>query len=277
MIMHKLTYLVVLGCLFCACQTPSTGDKRVVAEANGKKLYHNELMSMFPDKYSVSDSLDMAQSFINNWIRKVILLEEAEKYISKDIDIQRLVDDYKASLILDNFEKKLVNTRLDTFVTQEEIELKYEETKEQFYLRSDIVRALYAKVPAKKTGLDKFFEEWKSKDLDQIRRYCSTNCSDSLLHLDTWYYKEDLKSVLPSKLAKKVTWKMDEIKQLNVNDHEYFLYVLETKKAQEASPLSFVKDKIVKLIIHERKKAILKNYQDKLFDEKINSKQVILH
>ncbi len=274
--MRSYFVLLLLG-IFCSCQQQPKKDAIVLAEANGKKLYQTEFHSMFPSQYSIKDSIDMAQSFIDQWVRKTILIDEAEKKIAKDIDIQQLVDDYKASLILDIFEKKLVESTLDTIVTDQQIQKNYDENIDQFYLKKDVALCLYAKIPEDAKGLDKFYENWKKHDIGKIRNYCKTHCKDSLLKLDRWFYTEELSKILPDKMKKKIKWEKDLITQNNINDFEYFIWVKDIVKAKEPAPLSFVREKIIKLIIHQRKKRLLYDYENNLLKEKIKNKEVILH
>lgn len=273
----RVFFLIFIFSLCFSCKAPINTDTIILAEANGKKLTHTEFLKMFPSQYSKEDSIDMAQSFIDQWVRKTILIDEAENKISNDIDIQQLVDDYKASLILDIFEKKLVESSLDTLVTEQQIQENYNKNKDQFYLKKDLALCLYAKIPEDAKGLDKFFESWKKHDISNIRNYCKVNCKDSLLKLDSWFYTDRLMDVFPDKLKKKIKWEKDLITQNNINDFEYFIWVKDIIKAKEAAPISFVRDKIIKLIIHDRKKSLLFNYEDDLLKQKIKNKDVILY
>ncbi len=273
----RICVLILAVCFWIGCEQASKTDSIVLAEANGKKLNQSELLDMFPNQYSIKDSIDMAQSFIDQWVRKTILIDEAENKIAKDIDIQKLVDDYRASLILDIFEKKLVESTLDTVVTDAQIQQNYNENKDQFYLKKDLALCLYAKIPEDAKGLDRFYENWKNNNIEDVRKYCKVHCKDSLLKADRWYYTDKLIEIFPEKLKKKIKWEKNLITQNNINDFEYFVWVKDIIKANEPAPLSFVRDKIIKLIIHQRKKSLLFNYEDNLLKEKIKNKEVILY
>lgn len=48
------------------------------------------------------------------------MILEAEKNVAADINLNKLVDDYRSSLLVYNFEKRLVDQMLNTIITMDE-------------------------------------------------------------------------------------------------------------------------------------------------------------
>ena len=61
-------------------------------------------------------------------------------------DFQKQLEDYRKTLIIYSYEKELIRQKLDTNVAQEEIKAFYEENKQNFNLRDDILKVRYLKV-----------------------------------------------------------------------------------------------------------------------------------
>ena len=81
---------------------------------------------MIPEGMSSEDSSLIINAFIRNWTRETVLLHEAEQNIPKGLDIDQLVEDYKASLIKHNYENIVVNNLFDSTVTHVQLEEFYE-------------------------------------------------------------------------------------------------------------------------------------------------------
>ena len=68
------------------------------------------------------------------------LMYEAERNIPKDLNIDELVRDYRASLVRFNFEEQLIAEKLDSSVSEAETKAFYENNKDQFQLESTILK-----------------------------------------------------------------------------------------------------------------------------------------
>ena len=108
---------------FVSCQNSKNGNgDRVVATVYDKTLYQSDLQSVLYEGISVNDSLVRTKSFIDNWIRRQLLIHQAENNIDKsELDFSRQIEDYRNSLIIYKYESMLIEQNLDTVVSDEEI------------------------------------------------------------------------------------------------------------------------------------------------------------
>lgn len=82
---------------------------------------------------TAEDSAEVAKNYIDNWIKRQLILQVAEKYLTAEqLDIERRVQDYKESLIIYSYENELIQQKLDTVVSQDEIEAYYQQYEENF-------------------------------------------------------------------------------------------------------------------------------------------------
>lgn len=113
--------MFVLALISCQNTKNGNGDK-VVATIYDKTLYQSDLQSVLYDGISVNDSLIRTKSFIDNWIRRQLLIHQAENNIDKsELDFSRQIEDYRTSLIIYKYESMLIEQNLDTVVSDNEI------------------------------------------------------------------------------------------------------------------------------------------------------------
>ena len=100
---------------------------------------------MFPEKPLPKDSLAIIQAYIERWTRDTLLLNEAEQNIPSDLNIDKLVRDYRASLIRHNYEKRWWNNIWTLPSPRNNSWNFYEANKEQYQLETPIMRCYFIK------------------------------------------------------------------------------------------------------------------------------------
>lgn len=145
--------MLVLGLV--SCQNSSNGkNDKVVATLYDKVLYQSDLQDILYDGISVNDSLVRTKAFIDNWIRRQLLIRQAENNLEKsELDCLKEIEDYRNSLIIYKYESLLISQNLDTVVSDEEIE-KYVNDNALFDMNKDAVRSIILNI-RKKALLEK--------------------------------------------------------------------------------------------------------------------------
>jgi len=213
-------------------------------------------------------------AFAENWARETVVLLQAEKSLPEDINLDKLVKNYRESLLINNIEKDFVEKNLDTMVTMEQVETYYNHNKDLFLITDPLVKCWIAKVPEKAKNLEKFFKTWKRKKKKEVQQYCNQYADLGLIEEDTWNYLSELKLYFPSKLLDKVKFQKGKVFQDNYNNSEYFVYIFDVIKAGEESPLNMVKGKIVKLILHQRKQQLVLEFKESLYERELKNNKV---
>ena len=267
-----LAIFLILGCADNSKSDVQKGD--IAAKVYDRTLYFSDIKIDFPDEISDKNRSDLMNSHIEHWVRKEILSHDAAKKI-KDINrINILVEDYKSSLIIDDFKKKYISENLDSTITEQDLNKFYSANKHQFVLDHPVVNIIYAKFKDNKYNLDKFYENWKKKRFKYISDYCEKNSDEYLYKKDVWYDLDDVKKTLPSFLRKK---KDSYEVQINKKGYEYFLKVFDTKHKNENIPLNIVKKEIEKLILQKRKSDLIDKYIEELYKKEIASDKIKIY
>ena len=98
------------------------GGRVVLAEAAGRKLYAREVKAAIPKGVVGEDSVAFVNRYVEKWVHKQLKLHEAEELFSDaEQDIDSLVEEYRQALLIRKFDQHLIEERIDTLVTADQI------------------------------------------------------------------------------------------------------------------------------------------------------------
>lgn len=275
--MRKLLFaLVLLGIVACGREEHKAND-RLLAKVHNKALYLSEMEGMFAPGLTQGDSSAIIDAYIERWVKEAILMSEAEKNLPKDLDIDQLVRDYRASLIRHNYEIALVEKSLDSTIVESELEAFYDKNKEQYQLETPIVRCRFIKVQTDIEGEERLRKLWNSKDttvFDQLVALSDSIADTYILNDSTWTDVNELIFLLPEgtitadNIEKKKAFTQQE------EEFTYFFERLEVKNNKEIAPLSYIEEQAKKVILHNRKIKLLSQTKKSLFDREMRAGSV---
>lgn len=270
------TILLVTGCSSDAQES----ENRLLARVNNKTLYLADMDGMFPPGTNPEDSALIIDAFSQRWIREAVLLDEAERNIPSDLNIDKLVRDYRASLIKHNYEKILVEELLDSTIAATELQQFYEKNKEQYQLETPIVRCYFIKVPLPVPRQNELRRMWNSKTPAQLKdlvAYCSQYAVAHLLEDSTWHDVEDLAAELPPGTL--TVNNIDSKREFTQQDDkfQYFFRLFELKNRKDIAPLSYIEDQARKVILHKRKLELLEDTRETMLEREMRRNNVEIY
>jgi hypothetical protein len=269
--------LLTFGVLACQPAEEATED-RLLAVVHNKSLYLSELDGMFAGGTSAQDSSLIIQAYTNRWVREAILLHEAERNIPNDLNIDKLVRDYRASLIRHNYEQILVQELLDSTIAQEELLQFYEDNKEQYQLETPIARCYFIKLPLPVDNESQLRSWWQNhQDEESFKKLVDFVSVKAVAHHlvdSTWQRVEDIAIELPvgTLSVNNASSKRDFI--LRDDNFLYFFKLFELKNKKEIAPLGFIQDQARKVILHRRKTKLLEEKKNDMLDLALERKNV---
>ena len=270
-------FIMILFMAACTLFEEEQEEERVLlAEAYHQRLYLSELDGMIPEGMEASDSTTIINAYVERWLRKSLLMHEAEKNIPKDLNIDELVRDYRSSLIRYAYEQQLVE-QMDSLISKRELNDFYEKNQDQYQLETPIVRCNFIKAPQTAPQLKKLRTLWQSDsipDQDTLLAYCNSHAEEFLLSDSIWYKVEDIAARLPEG-----TITIDNINTrkeiaLSESDHLYLFRVFEIINRKEIAPLSYIEDQASKVILHRRKIKLLEEHREELYEMEMKNSNV---
>jgi hypothetical protein len=250
--------------------------KEVVARAYDKYLYYSDLKDLVPKEASHHDSIVFITNYIDSWIRQNVILHKAEVNLSEEQkNFEKQLQDYRNSLVTYLYEKGLIREKLDTIVSQEEIEDFYNNNKSNFELKDNIVKVLYLKLRKDSPKLDKI-KLWYKSDLDKdkelLEEYCHQYAINFYLDDNTWLLFDDLLKEIPIKTYDKEQF-LKNNRFIEIEDSvSLFLVNIKGFKIKDSlSPLSFEKDNIKNLILNQRKLILIEEMEKKAYEDALKN------
>lgn len=267
---------VVILLAACSNDGKRSKDDRRLGYIYDKTLYLSDMEGMLPQGITAEDSTVIINTFVRYWMREMALLHEAEQNIPKDLNLEKLVADYRSSLIKNNYGNIVMNSLLDSTVTEAQLLEFYEKNKEQYQLETPILRCRFIKAPRNAPNSDKAQDWWngnKKEDFADLARWCSQHAAVHHLQDSVWYNVDDIAAYMPqgALTVDNVENRKDFIQR--DENFVYYFKLLELVRKKELAPLSYIQSQARKVILHKRKTELLEDLKDKLYEEALRKKQ----
>ena len=274
---YLLIYIAAI--LITGCENPDNHppQDKLLASAGNRMLYLSDLSSLIPEGSNKADSTSIANHYIENWIRESILLNEAERNLEKQLDIDKLVSDYRESLLIYNYEKKLVEEQLDTIISQEQKEDFYLQNKDTYKLVNPIVQGIYVVAPNDAPGLSQFKRNWIKENIEEMKKYAENNNLDHRLDESNWITFTQFKEFLPEDLFTDSELKSKKIKDKLSEGNQYFVKILDYLDENEIAPLSYINDKVEKVILYNRKVNLLEYIKEQIYQSELKLNKIKIY
>lgn len=279
--LKNLAFFLGMCLLLAGCESNSASPDRgaVVARADQAVLYLDDLKDIVPLGTNSKDSAEMIRNFVDNWVRESLVIQKAENNLTEEQkNVEKQLQDYRNSLITYIYEKELVNQKLDTVVSPEEVEAYYTKNQNDFQLRDNIVKVVYVKVSKKAPGIDKLRKWYQSdnmKDREQLASYCHQFASNFYLDDNSWLFFDDLLKEIPIQTYNKELF-LQNNKAVEVSDslYNYFLAIKGFKVRNSISPLSFETENIRNIILNKRKLELISKMKEDVYNDAANNKKI---
>jgi len=263
---------IVIALVLGACGDKDTGNKdREIAKVYDKSLLASETVGVVPPGTQPQDSALLVNAFIQRWISDQLLMYEAERNIPKDANIDKLVRDYRASLVRFNYEEQLIGQKLDSTVNETEVRQFYEAHKDEFQLQSTILKCLLVKMPVSgpNSEMNKLWNSRSDSDAAKMMELAKSKATLALLDRNKWYRLDEVAAILPQGTLTADNIGSRREGTLSEGDYKYYYRVLETVRGKETAPFDYVQEQASKVILHKRKQDLLENWKKEVYDNEL--------
>ena len=256
--MKKYIIITLFILSIIACKNSNTEDQKPVAKIMDKYLFFSEIKDIVPNDSSKEDSIIIANSYIKQWITKQLLLYKAELNLSnKEKDITKLINDYRASILIHRYKEKLIGQKLNLNFTNEELENYYNQYKFNFSLSENIVKALYIKLPINAPNLKrltKIYRSSKAKDLEELENYCLLNATKYDHFNDAWIPASVVLNKLPITYTNEIKY-LKNHKYIEVKDEEYvyFVKINDVKYVNSQAPFEYITKDLIEIVKNKKR------------------------
>lgn len=267
----SLVVIIAVSSCLVACDW---GDDRaeLIAEIGDKKLTWKEVSDVVPDNSTSEDSASLADHYINDWITKQLIISRAEENLPDELkSFEEMIENYRSSLLIYAFEQEWVRQKLDTVVSDQEIEQYYNENEKNFQLKDYILKVKFCAIAADSkqlAAMKKVFNSSKPEDLVKWQQLCVEIGASSYFNEEEWLKWDEFIKQIPLEvydiegfLKKKNTIEFEKDNNL------YLISITDYQLAGSKSPLSFERDKIRSMIINKRKLTLLETMRQDIYSK----------
>ena len=263
------------SCKYFRKKSPVSGEI-VLARANNDYLYLSDLKGLtknMPPK----DSATFVANYSESWVRRMLLLRKAEENVPYDeLGIDKKVEEYRQSLLLYEYEKELINQKLDKAASEAEIQDFYDRNKDKFTLESDIYDIQYVVLHS------------DAQDLAKMRPLIISPKTDDDINKREGYAKAysqsysfaDSNWMAASAILRKFPISAADLKTLSTTGHfieyknnrdSYFLYIKSIRHQGEPSPLEFIRSQIKEIVVNKKKVILIQRIYDGIYADGLKS------
>ena len=275
--------MAVLVLLTAACQPASdknNPNNRQLARVHNKTLYLSDLEGMIPAETSSEDSAQIINAYIERWVRDAALMYEAERNVPKDLNIDKLVRDYRASLIRHSYEKILIEQLLDSTVTATQLTDYFNDNMEQFQLETDIASCRFVKLPRNAPELANFEKMWKSdkiEDFQMLVAYCNDHAVEKILDDSLWFSLPWLGAQWPGGANELAGLQPGNKLTRRDETFLYYFQMIRVIRESETAPMVYVADQMKKVILHQRKMKLFDETRENIYQDALKRNQVSVY
>jgi hypothetical protein len=270
----RRVYIILAGCALIGlsgCNLLQRDAKEgAVVQVGNNYLYAEDLAAVTQRATTPEDSARYAEAFIRRWATDILLYQEGKNHSTPEIEA--LVEDYRRSLYVAEYERYVVDKRMPKTVSDAEADTFYVHNTDRFILQENILRGALLVIPQdaplqpelKKRLTDLTDEE----NLEYIEKYAYQYASGYELFTEQWRTGNQILMRMPTNKWQKT---LAAGKQYAEQDSTslYLLQVTDCRLAGEPMPVDYAREAIDKIILSQRRVAFLQQQRKQLYDEAV--------
>ena len=271
--------VIVISLLAISCNNKLDIKKAdALVKIGNKVLYQNVVEENIPVGLTSEDSIIAAEHFIRLWINENLLYNIASRNINDKENIELLVENYRKSLLIYQYEEQLVNERLTKEIDEQSLYDYYNQNKDKLKLDRPLVKGLFLKVPASAPQLNEIRSWYKSKtsvSRENLEKYQLNNVAIYNYFIDKWVDFNDLMDNFPREQLSKEDLIVQK-KSIEKEDgtYFYFLNITDYLLPGDNAPYEYVKPTIQEMLINQRKIDFLKKTEDDLYRRALDKGEI---
>ena len=268
-----------------SCRNTDTDEhRRAAARAGDRVLYIDEIPSgLVTQGMSREDSTSAVQSYIRRWARKELLALRAEENLTPEYkaEVNRQLNEMRNNLLIYQYQQQMMIQKLDTAVTDSELQDYYVSNLSTFTLTTNIVRALYVKVPDGMPELDrirKLYRSQESADQQELADICFRFGLRYEDYNEEWIPFTELLMEVPFESVDQEQWLARNTGvELKDDRFSYFIAIREYRLRNSVAPFDYIRGQVRTIILNNRRNDFLQKLEDGIYNEAVGNNTLKLY
>lgn len=270
---YVMTVMAVLFLAGCRELPRYFVGEKPVARVGEKELALHDVAQSLPEGLSSADSAAYAKVYVDRWVRKQLKLMEAEQLFSSSVaDIDRMVEEYRQSLLIRKLDQFYVDRLVDTTFTEEEIAAYYTEHASDFKLDRTIVKGRVVRVPKGYRQTRRLKELLVAKSearMQDFRDICLKNEFEMNDYADSWIDYADFLSLLPTVRSQSYTSLLTKqgVQEMVDQHYHYYFFIDAVRRVGDAVPLEQLRSTIRRVLFNQRQQQVVRDHEQALYEQ----------
>ena len=284
--MKKVIYIfsLIVATTVVAC---SNGDSimgrnknnRVVATVDDNELKLGEILRGMPEGLTGADSATFAKMYIDNWVLNHLKLARAEKVLTTQEEVNRLVEGYRQSLIMRQLDQYYLDEELNTEITDEQIRTHYRLYSQQFTLDHDKVKGIVVRVSKdfrNTSSLREALSEASKSGTQEISALVKKHELQMNDLTGEWVTFSDFLSYLPTVRTRSYDNLLSKgkVQTMTADDVIFYFTITDIVQRGKKAPIESVTEDIRRMIYAERRSLIIDRYEEELKREAMAEQRI---
>ena len=272
--MNKTIIIILAISLLAACKNNKNGAKRIaVAEVGKVILYYDEMPRLIQNGINEADSTAVIQNYINKWAKRELLKQKAEDNLSPELEreIAAQLEETRANLVIYQYQRQMMLEKMDTTLSEKELESYYATNEKSFILTSNIVKALFIKLSDETPDLNKIKLLARSNDqndLQQLESYCYQFAEKFDDFNEKWVTMDRLSVELQEDIENEETFlKRNTFFEKHESYSVYLVSIRDYRLRSSLAPFEYVRDDIKRIIWNTRRLEFIQSLENGIYNE----------
>lgn len=272
----RILFITILLALLASCGREAADSTLTpLLEVEGKFLYYEDVQNIIPPNVNSADSAEIAESFQRKWITDVLVYQNARRNISNRAEIDLLIEEYRKSLIIHQYQQKLLASKLPKEPSEEELLEFYEQYGNQLQLKENILRGILLIVPQKApqiSNVRSWVQSGNEKALENIEKYSLRNAISYDYFADRWVSFSEVLKKLPLQIEQPAAFvASNRFYETQDSTKHYFLRITDYRTTGQTEPFELAREKISNLIINKMKSQIISDFEKEIYEDAVNN------
>ena len=241
-----------------------------VAQLGNYYLYQSDLDQVTASAANAEDSARYADQYIRRWATDILQYQAGKDHSSPEVEA--LVEDYRRSLYVAEYERHLVDKRMPKHVNDAEADTFYVHHADRFILQENILEGVLLVLPLDAPSLPELKKKLSDindeENIEYIEKYAYRHAAGYELFTTQWRTGNQILMRMPSNKWQKTLAANKQFEERDTTSI-YLLQVTDCRLAGEQMPIEYARPTIDKMILAERRVSFLNAQRDELYEDAV--------
>ena len=272
--MNKPVIIFLAIFLLAGCKSKNNTANRIpLAEVGNVVLYYDELPQLIQHGINEADSVAIIQNYINKWAKRRLLLQKANENLTPGLKnvIEQQIEETRTNLVIYQYQQQMILEKKYTVLSETELENFYNANEKSFILGSNIVKALFIKLPVETPDLNKIRKLARSNDqndLQQLEAICYQFAEKFDDFNEDWVPMDRLSVELHQDVENEENFlKRNTFFETSDSLSVYLISIRDYRLRSSIAPYEYVKNDIKRVIWNTRRIEFIQSLENGIYND----------